>query len=59
MQKNLESRPLVSVVMASFNEEPEMIGNSIESILNQTYDNFELLIFDDSTNKSTIERIDR
>lgn len=50
--------PLVSVVMASFNEDPEMIGKSISSILNQTYKNFELLIFDDSTKQETKDKID-
>ncbi len=53
-----KNSPLVSVVMASFNEDPEMIGKSISSILNQTYKNFELLIFDDSTKQGTKDKID-
>ena len=51
------NNPLVSVILASFNENPEYIKSAIESILNQTYQNFELLIFDDSTAKETIDAI--
>lgn len=53
-----KSKPLVSVIMATFNEEPDMIGKSISSIMDQTYKNFELLIFDDSTKQETKEKID-
>lgn len=52
------NKPLVSVVMATFNEPPLRIKESIESILSQTYENFELLIFDDSTNQDTKAVID-
>jgi len=51
-------KPLVSVIMATYNEPIVFIKASIESILNQTYSNFELIIADDSTNKETIEAID-
>ena len=50
--------PLVSVVMATFNEPPDMVGKAIESILNQTYSNIELFILDDSTNELTRKKID-
>lgn len=53
-----KSGPLVSVIMATFNEEPDMIGKSISSIIDQTYENFELLIFDDSTKQETKDKID-
>lgn len=46
------SRPLVSVIMPAYNVD-RFISQSIESILNQTYSNWELLICDDgSTDKS-------
>lgn len=40
-----KEKQLVSVVMATFNEPVEMIEGAIGSILNQTYQNIELLIF--------------
>ena len=44
--------PLVSVIMPSFNHE-EFISESIQSVLNQTLSDFELLIIDDaSTDRS-------
>lgn len=44
--------------MATFNEPKAFIRSSIESILKQTYQNWELLIADDSTRQDTIEVID-
>lgn len=52
------ANPLVSVVMATFNEPVGFITASIESILNQTYKNLELIIADDSTCIDTIAVID-
>lgn len=49
--------PTISVIMATFNEPVSYISASIESILNQTYANFEFIIIDDSTNPDTIETI--
>lgn len=44
--------PLISVIMPAYNAEP-YIGQAIESILNQTYKNLELIIIDDcSTDRS-------
>jgi len=49
---------LISVIMTTFNEPKNYIQQSIESVLNQTYTNFELLILDDSSNSETIQAID-
>jgi glycosyltransferase involved in cell wall biosynthesis len=43
---------LVSVLLPCFNSEP-FIGEAIESILNQTYSNFELIILDDGSTDNT------
>ena len=45
---------LISVIMSTFNETNEDLRCSIESILNQTYNNFELLIVDDNPNNSEL-----
>jgi len=50
--------PLISVVMATFNEPVEYIKASIESVLDQTYKNIELIIVDDSTKLDTKDIID-
>ena len=47
---------LVSVIMPAFNSE-RYIVESIESILNQTYRNIELLITDDASEDNTISII--
>lgn len=54
----MQNNPLISVIMATFNEPKQFIEASICSILNQTYRNLELLIADDSTNVDTIKVID-
>lgn len=51
-------KPVVSVVMATYNETADFIRCSIESILGQTFQDLELLIIDDSTNLETILTID-
>ena len=54
----MQNEPLISVIMATFNEPKQFIEESISSILNQTYRNLELLIADDSTNEDTVKVID-
>lgn len=50
------SNPLISVTMATYNHE-KYIGEAVESILNQTYTNFELIIVNDGSNDKTDEII--
>ena len=45
---------LVSIIMPSYNT-ASFIGESIESVLNQTYKNWELIIVDDCSNDNTEE----
>ena len=44
----------ISVLMSVFNNE-KTIERAIESILNQSYENFELLIMDDFSNDNSLE----
>ena len=44
----------ISVIMSVYNKEPD-VSNSIESIINQTYKNIELLIVDDGSKDSTLK----
>lgn len=55
----MNKKPLISVIMATFNEKPEFITESIQSILNQNYTNFEFIILDDSTKEETKTAIDK
>ncbi len=50
--------PLVSVVIATRNDEPHYLAEAIESIAAQTYGNWELVIADDSTDSETIRVLD-
>jgi len=48
--------PLISIIMTCFNSE-KYIYSSIQSILNQTYTNLELIVIDDNSKDNTIEII--
>ena len=48
--------PEVSVLMPAYNRE-NYIEDSVKSILNQTYTNFELIILDDGSSDKTLEKI--
>jgi len=50
------SEPLVSILMPVFNEE-KYISKAIDSVLSQTYINFELIIIDDGSTDKTSEVI--
>lgn len=41
-------KPIISVIMAVYNDE-KYLREAVESILNQTYGNFEFIIFDDAS----------
>lgn len=49
--------PKVSVVVPTYNR-PDLIKRAIKSILNQTYQNFEIVIIDDSPTNKTEEAIE-
>jgi len=45
---------LISVVMATYNDRLDYLELAIDSILSQTYRNFEFIIVDDSNKVETI-----
>ncbi len=49
-----DSKDLVSFIMSTYNSE-DTVSKSIESMLNQTYQNIEILIVDDCSNDNTYE----
>lgn len=51
-----DSAPLVSIAMASYNGE-KYIAAQLESIINQTYGNIEIVITDDASKDNTVEII--
>lgn len=53
----LPDNPLVSVLMANYNY-ASFIGRAIESVLNQTYKNLELVISDDASTDSSCDVIE-
>jgi len=52
----MEINPIISVILTSYNHE-RYIRDAIESILGQTYQNFELIIIDDNSTDNTMKII--
>lgn len=52
MKSTVNERPLVSVILPTYNH-ATFIGKAIESVLNQTYSNFELIVVDNYSDDST------
>lgn len=48
----MNNKPLVSVIMPTYNR-ANIIATAIESVIKQTYENWELLIIDDRSNDNT------
>ena len=51
------SKPLISVLMPAFNVE-HYVGPAIESVLKQSFTNFELIVLDDGSSDGTAKMID-
>jgi spore maturation protein CgeD len=48
---------MVSVIMTSYNR-PTLVKEAIQSVLDQTYEDFELIVVDDGSSQETVEAID-
>ena len=58
LEKTNSIDPKVSIIMSAYNTPKEFLSKSIESVLNQTYDNFEFIIINDGANKLTSNILD-
>lgn len=56
MDANTSRRPLVSVLLTSFNYE-QYVGHAIQSVLDQTYAAWELIVYDDASSDRSLEVI--
>lgn len=56
MQTEINLKQLVSIILPTFNRE-KYLNRSINSVLNQTYKNWELLIIDDGSSDNTLSLV--
>lgn len=49
------SVPMISIIMPSFNTPVEMLSKAVNSILEQTYQDFEFIIIDDCSTDASVE----
>ena len=56
LDETLNSKPTVSIITAVFNGE-KYLGQTIKSIINQTYKNFEYIMIDGGSTDGTLEII--
>jgi O-antigen biosynthesis protein len=53
LQKDFKIQPLISVIMPTWNSNPQWLKEAIESVRNQIYQNWELCIADDASTKQS------
>jgi len=54
---NLNDKPLISIVMPVYNAQPDYLLESVHSILQQSYQKWQLCIVDDGSNHAQIHQI--
>ena len=57
MNNKIEKIPLISVVIPCYNHE-NFVQEAIQSVIDQDYKNIELLIIDDGSKDSSVEKIE-
>lgn len=55
-KKKIMKKPLISVIMSTYNEEA-YIEAALESIVKQSFENMEIIIFDDCSTDLTVQKI--
>lgn len=57
--REFTSRPLISILLPTYNTNPVYLRGCIESVINQTYDNWELCISDDNSPNEETKQVIR
>ena len=52
----MENYPKISVIIPVYNVE-KYIKNCLDSLINQTFDNFEIILIDDASNDNSLKMI--
>lgn len=56
-QKKFKYRPKISVITPVYNPDEKWLRSCIESVINQTYDNWELCLADDNSTKEHVKKV--
>ncbi len=56
-QKNFKYRPKISIITPTYNTPEKFLRECIESVINQTYDNWELCLVDDASPNPKVREI--